>query len=127
MKELVLLPWFIEKGIEHIHPDDIEEVHDIMPYGKVFENKGLQDGYLLLQYGVRRIRVRPELVQDIGSIPISIGSQVNMNGTQALVVDIGWHFKRDMPFFLVSKNGKKSTRQYFLDELGNRMSSDQPN
>lgn len=116
-----LYPWFAEHGTELVHPDDVEAWIALQPYGLVFERIGEAGEFIKLAYGGQVFRVKPDLFRPVQPPLKRIGDvvRVELSGalTEAVVVEIKWHFKRGEPFFLVEKKGKRSKKRYWASDF----------
>ncbi|GMA14388.1 hypothetical protein E5F05_01930 (plasmid) [Deinococcus metallilatus] len=117
MSTFGLYPWFVEHGLEKIHPEDIEDFSKLLPYGKVFELISNDGDYITIAYGSKRYRVRPDLWKPVEGVGYHVGEQVLVNGRKGVIEEIGWHFNRKSPFFLLSIEGKRKSKRYSGDEL----------
>ncbi|MBL8892391.1 MAG: hypothetical protein JNL67_20615 [Planctomycetaceae bacterium] len=112
-----LYPWFPEHGETMIHPEDVVTVKSLMPSGKVFQVVGEDGDYLVLSYGELSFRAKPELFRSVERPHKQIGDTVEVvsKGEQqsAKVVEIHWHHQKNEPFYVLTINGKKSSKRYW--------------
>jgi hypothetical protein len=115
-----LYPWFVEHGEDLIHPSDRKSFATLFPQGKVFRCEGISDGYLILRYGEEMFRVRPDLYRVVSPPIYEFGQRVRErlgSGTVGRIRGIGWHFKKQSPYYLLQVDDKAKSRQYFDEEL----------
>ncbi len=113
-----LYPWFEEHGAGFVHPDDLGAFRALLPYGKVFTCRALEGPHLVLTYGPLRFRVLPALFQDVKPLAVGIGERVmTSQGLIGTVREIGWHFHREEPFFLLSVDGRPENRRFWTRDL----------
>ena len=113
-------PWFVEHGIDLIHPDDLADFKKIMPGGKVFGYSDDGD-WIILNDGAQLFRVREKLLIPVPQPRFWIGDCVGFtSGGEAkrgVVRTIMWHSKEKAPFFLLSSNDKRLSKRYFENDL----------
>ena len=116
-----LYNWFDEHGQHLIHPEDIDAFRTIRPQARVFRRVCEDGGYLTIQFGERRFRVKPELFRPVPPPRYQIGDRVSVGSHPAnevaTVCDVFWHFKDERPYYLVQMNGKPSGKRYWEEEL----------
>lgn len=110
--------WFIEHGINLIHPDDIENFKKEVNNSKVFECVA-QGEYLTLKYNNNYYRVREKLFKPVPIPKFDFGQKVKIKDKNeiAIITDIMWHFGNTEHFYFVTVNGKKKSKRYFESEL----------
>ena len=112
-----LYPWFPEHGEQMIHPNDVSIVIALSPYIRVFELVDVDEDYLVLSYGDCTFRVRPNLFHEVEQPIKRIGDivQVESKGeiVTGLIVEVQWHYKKNKPFYFITKNGKQVSKRYW--------------
>lgn len=115
-----IYPWVAERGIELLHPDDLEKFKREVSGCKVFEciDKG---EYITLKYNNNCYRVKNTLFKSVSEPKFKFGEVVKIRrtGEEVIVTDIMWHFNNHEHYYFVctlNKNKKKSKR-YFESEL----------
>lgn len=113
-------PWFVEQGIELIHPDDIEDFKKEANNCKVF--MCVEEGeYITLKYNNRCYRVRDVLFKIVPTPEFTYGQTVKIRDTneEVMITDIMWHFSKQEHYYFVNNqsNKKKKTKRYFASEL----------
>jgi len=92
-----------------------------MPYGRLFRCVGSDSDFIILEHAGKHYRVRPSLARPVPDPAFGYGDTVRATGSgvekRAVVRDMMWHFRRNQPFFLLTVEGKKSSRRYWSDEL----------
>lgn len=109
-------PWFMERGIELIHPDDLESFKKEANNCKVFECIEESD-YLTLNYNDKHYRVKDKLFKPIPSPKYTFGQHIIINGEDARITDIMWHSSNKEHYYLVSIANKKKSKRYFESDL----------
>lgn len=116
-----LYPWFRESGVDLIHPDDLATVQANSPYCVVCEVVGEEGEYLVLNYGGRRFRGKPELFRSVPPPAFHVGQLVRTKTPRTrrtgLVRVIRWHYKRNEPSFFLEVDGKPLKSRYWSAEL----------
>ena len=111
-------PWFIEHGVDLIHPDDIEAFRREANNSKVFEC--IEDGdFLTLKYNTNCYRVSNRLFKPVPN-PQYVFEQVVIireNGEEATITDIMWHYGKKEHYYMVSINNKKRAKRYLASEF----------
>jgi hypothetical protein len=116
-----LYPWFEEHGEEFVHPADVANFRQLSPYGKVFQRISADEPYIILRYGDRHFRVKPDLFQSVPAPSFGFGQQVSLKSggktIQGKISDIQWHHKDTKPFFHVSLECRPLKKRYWADDL----------
>lgn len=114
-----LYPWFIEDGIELVHPDDLQKFQKLFPYGKVFTVGNAVDDFVTLSYGSEEYRVKPILLEPVPDPVFGIGQHVIClnHGIPAVVISVKWHYKEERPYYFVTINGKRKSKRYWDVDL----------
>jgi hypothetical protein len=115
----VLYPWFQEHGASLIHPEDLERLEQLGPYGTVWKRLGTDGEYTVLTARHQTVRVRPDLIVEVPALAFDYGQEVRLiaKDLTGVVEEIGWHHKHSRPFYLLSIGGKRHSRRYWDDEL----------
>lgn len=113
-----MYPWFVERGMEFIHPDDLEAFKSEASNCKVFECIKKND-YLTLRYNDRCYRVKDKLFRPVPTPKFHFGEKVIINGKdkQAIITDIMWHTDKHEHYYFISIGGKKKSKRFFDLEL----------
>lgn len=111
-------PWFVERGIELIHPDDLESFKSEVNNCKVFECIEERD-YLTLRYNNRYYRVKAKGFKPVPNPKFDFGQNVIMNGKdeEAIITDIMWHVSNHEHYYFISIGKKKKSKRFFDSEL----------
>ncbi len=108
-------------GAEMIHPNDLANWNSRHPYGGYFECLGVEDGYLVLGDGKAKYRVKSQLYREVDAPCKRIGDVVEVESKgqimEAVVVGIQWHHQKSEPFYLIEKDGKQSSKQYWSSDF----------
>jgi len=119
-----LYPWFPEHGGKMIHPKDADQLAllgAMGPYGKVFQCcDRTEDGYLVLCYGMIRLRVQPAFYRPVPAPAFEIGDHVLLNdgsNREGVVRGIEWHIKKKKPMYFLSLGGQRYARRLWQDDL----------
>ena len=73
----VYLRW-PQDGIAWIHPDDVDQVADVIPSYRIFRREDLDPDYVVLTYADLRLRVRPTMWIEIPTDGYEVGDQVEI-------------------------------------------------
>lgn len=115
-----LFTWFVEHGVEHLHPDDVAGALALVPAGKVFEVIDDGDG-LTLRFGRRTtLRVRSTArLEPVAAPAHAPGDAVVIVASDepAVVLEIHWHRNEAQPFFVLERAGRRSSRRFWAREL----------
>lgn len=111
-------PWFVEHGVDLIHPDDLETFKQAANNGKVFECIEVND-YITLKYNNECYRVKDKLFKPVPSPKYNFGEIVKIKEKEeeAIITDIMWHYGKREHYYLVSIGGKKKSRRYLESEF----------
>jgi hypothetical protein len=115
-----LCTWFREPDAHLVHPEDLERLGALDPYGKVFYRTGIEGEYVVLQYGEHLFRVLPDRYVPIEVLPLRIGTRVRLKNQPeriGVVSDIYWHTKQGKPFYHVRFGEKKSSKRYWEEDF----------
>lgn len=114
-----LYPWFPEAGIELVHPEDLEAIKALSPYGKVFRVSPCDSGFVRISYGDQAVRVSPSLLTNIPAPKFDIGDAVRVRNKdgEAVVRGIEWHHRDERAFYLLTRNGKADSKRYWETDL----------
>lgn len=114
-----LYPWFNEEGEHMIHPDDIELLIRIKPYGKVFKCIAINDEYITIMYSDYKFRVKRELFNKVDSPLFTFEEKVMVKDKEicGIIAEINWHHGKNEIFYLIKVEGKKKSKRYFSCDL----------
>lgn len=115
-----LYPWFEESGEQLIFPSDLDSFRKLLPYGKVFKCIDEVDGYLVLQYGQDKFRVKPDLYKVVNKPRFEFGCNIKLakdNTQEGIIEEINWHQKNNAPIYYISINGKRKSTRYSDEDL----------
>lgn len=113
-----IYPWFVEHGIDLIHPDDFEAFKQEANSSKVFECIEERD-YITLKYNNNYYRVKDKLFKPVPAPKYNFGDVVKIkeNEEDAVITDIMWHYGKQQHYYLVSVKDKKKSRRYLDSEF----------
>jgi uncharacterized protein DUF6960 len=105
-------PRWPEDGNDWVHPRDVSLARTHIPSARVFRREGHRGEYLVLRYGVVRLRVKPALWIEVPWEGFDIGDwvevlsrgQLNTPRT-GIIRDMHW-------------DARSRSIQYFIDEAG---------
>lgn len=111
-------PWFIEQGIDLIHPDDFEAFKLEANSSKVFECIGEGD-YITLKYNNNYYRVKDKLFKPVPAPLYNFGEivKIKKKEEEAVIADIMWHYGKQQHYYFVSVRNKKKSRRYLETEF----------
>ena len=115
-------PWFLEDGIDKIHPDDLDNFKRESNNCKVFECLGEEHPFIIIKYGDKSFRVKNDVFRSVPAPKYHIGDRVELlqNSVSNLVIsDIMWHYEKKEHYYHISVNGKKKSKRYFEAEFRN--------
>lgn len=111
-------PWFVEHGVDLIHPDDFEAFQHESNNSKVFEC--IEEGdYITLKYNNNCYRVKDKLFNPVPAPKYHFGEIVKIkeNGEEAVITDIMWHYNRQEHYYFIAVRCKKRSRRYLASEF----------
>jgi len=120
IKRFGTYPWFLEHGLDMIHPDDLERFKKESNNCKVFERVDVNDNYMTLKYGDNIYRVKDNLFREVKPPKFFIGQKVgllNKEDQNGIITDMFWHYNNEEYFYFLEVNGKKKSRRYLESEL----------
>ena len=121
LKGLGLYPWFRERGLDFIHPDDLETIQSHSPYCVVCDVIGKDGPYLVIRFGPHQFRGKPELFQPVSPPAFRIGQCVTTKAPRTarigVIRGISWHYCTNAPLFTLAVNGKALKSRYWAAEL----------
>jgi hypothetical protein len=109
--------WFPEHGAQLVAPESIDAFTSLSPAGKVFYCTGIQDKWLVLQYGANIYCVSSDVFRPVATPAFKIGQQVIVGEKAGIIEHVMWHFKNEVPIYLLTFSGKLSSRRYAEAEL----------
>jgi len=109
--------WFPEHGVHLIASENMDAFKSLSPAGKVFHCTGIQDKWLVLQYGANTYRVSADVFRQVATPAFKIGQHVIVGKKVGIIEHIMWHFKNETPIYLLTVNGKSLSRRYAEAEL----------
>lgn len=116
-----LYPWFEEHGPQWIHPDDLDAIRSLVPYGKVFRRCGNSGERIILSYGDQQFRVAAALFRPVPPLLYDIGDRVFFESQgrrrEGTIAEISWHFRESGPFFQLRSDGKLLSKRYWREDL----------
>lgn len=104
-----IYPWFVEHGIDLIHPDDFEAFKQEVNNSKVFECIETGD-YITLKYNNNSYRARDTLFKPVPAPKYNFGKVVKIKEKEeeAVITDIMWHYSKHQHYYFVSVKNKKN-------------------
>jgi len=109
-------PWFLEHGIDKIHPDDVDIFIKEANNCKMFECVKENSVFITLKYNERVYRVKKDLFNEVAAPRFAFGQKVKLvdeSNQEVLITDIMWHYDKNEPYYLVKVDNKKKSRRYF--------------
>lgn len=109
--------WHPDHGIDLIYPDDIKNFPSLTT--AVFHCTNADKDWLTVEYGTNIYRVSPKVFKVIPTPKFLLGQKVFVSAKNDVgeVTGLTWHIKDNHHIYLISFNGKKSSRRYSEDEL----------
>ena len=119
-RQFARYPWFVEHGIELVHPEDLAALKALMPYGRVFGFARAGE-WIELDDGTRRYRVRDSLLKPLAPPRFWVGDEVGIQSggerRRGVVRDVRWHGKNEAPMYFLRADGKALSKRYFDPDL----------
>jgi len=109
--------WFPEHGVQLVAQEDIDAFTKLSPAGKVFYCMGIQGKWLILQYGTNTYRVSSDVFRPVAAPAFKVGQPVIAGEKTGIIEHVTWHFKNEVPIYLLAFGGKLSSRRYAEEEL----------
>src|ERR1043166_2187025 len=104
MRTWGLYIWYPDHGKDLIHPDDLATMIASSPTYAVWEVVGQEGPYLILEYGPKRVRVKPKLFKTVPAPAFRLTQPVVTRSPRSartgVVRAIGWHLKRKERIYL---------------------------
>ena len=113
-----IYPWFVEAGIELIHPEDLEAFKQVTNSSKVYEVMA-ESEYITLRYRNNCYRVRKKLLRFVPTPKYGFEEIVKTkkNLEDAVITDIMWHYDKQEHYYFISVNNRKKSKRYFETEF----------
>ena len=115
-----LYPWFPTDDESLVMAADRARFRLLLPYGRVFQCIGQEQGFITIRYGEEAFRVKPNLFKNVASPAFSFGEKVRLAKRPevvGVVRDILWHHTQNAEMYFLEVGGKKKPSRYFADEL----------
>jgi hypothetical protein len=115
-----IYPWFMEHGIEMIHPEDADNFkRETASNCKVFECISESTEYITLKYNDKQFRLRSDLFKTLPAPKFNFGQSVKtkVNDIEVIITDILWHYDKEEYYYFVSAAGKKKSKRYYEHEF----------
>lgn len=111
-------PWFIEDGVDLIHPDDIDAFKKEVSTCKVFECIE-EKGCITLRYNDKQYRVASKLFNPVPTPKYNFGEIVKLkkNGEEATITDIMWHYDKREHYYVIAIKNKRKSKRYVESEF----------
>lgn len=115
----VICQYFSEDRYNEICHDDLEKFLQIFPYQRIFQCIGRDDEFMYLEQADVVYRVKESLLKITEEPKFKIGETVILinKNEKAVVVSIGWHYKKAETIYTVKVNNKIKKTRYFIKDL----------
>jgi len=112
-------PWFLERGVDKIHPDDLENFKKETNNCKAFECIGEDDDFIAIKYNDRIYQVKADLFKTIPAPYFNFGQKVKLKNSddEAVITDIMWHSTNQEHYYFLIVNSKKKSKRYLESEF----------
>ncbi len=106
-----------------IHPEDINDYDELMPYDCLFECVAHDGKYLTLMREGKKVRVKPDLFKELPQPDKVYGQKVRVKSKktrkiiEGVVSEIGWHFKYSKHTYSITANGKRKKKNYWEEDF----------
>jgi hypothetical protein len=106
-----------------IAPDDYDGFLSQHSLGTIYHCTGAEAPYIVLQANRHdRFRVNPQGFAPVPTTDHFVGDNVTIlsgskSGKSARIEAMGWHTNKQKIIYILSVNGKRSSRQYWEDEF----------
>ena len=99
---------------EMVNFDCREDFFSLQPNGKVFQCISSDGEMIILKYGEKIFEVNSKFYKRVREPLYKVGDKVDIIEKSLLgkIIDVNWHIKDDVPFYLVEVDGKKSGKRY---------------
>ena len=114
-----IYPWFLEHGIDLIHPNDFETFKQEANNCKVFKCIANGQDYITLKYNNYYYRVKDNLFTPVPAPKYDFGKivKIKKNKENAIITDIMWHYVKHQHYYFVSDKNKKNQRDIWIQSL----------
>jgi hypothetical protein len=119
-------PWWPEDGNAWVHPEDVATARAMIPSNRVFCRDGSSGGFLVLQYGDLKLRVRRTLWQEVEPEGLRIGDWVEVltrgmlnEPRLGVVCEMLWDDRARAIRYQINDNGKLIEQLYGREDLQN--------
>ena len=112
--------WFLEHGIDEIHPEDLESFKNEAHNCKIFQCVKEDEQYITLKYRENFYRVKNDLFKEVTKPEFDFGEIITLSNNQkheAVITDIMWHYDKKEPYYFIKEGGKKRSKRYYETEL----------
>ena len=131
MSRYATVHWYHSDAPSSVHPDDRHLVAlpksippgqwpRFAPNREVFR-VGAVGEWVELEYGAERLRIARDALRPVPAPAFDVGETVSVvrdgSSVEAVVRETRWHYKREVPYHLLTISGRKSGRRYFDAEL----------
>ena len=129
----VLVHWISDNGMDDIiHPDDLELVKTILPYGATVPSTSIgkvvdfKDEYAIINYSGKIIRVIPT-INITKPVPyngdLEVGNLVSIVDKDYIgeVIGVSWHYKERKAIYTLKVDGKRKSKRYWPEELNHKV------
>ena len=117
--------WNFESGDGHAHPDDVNLIQQLCPYGLTAECVANDGDFFILRYLHHDLRVRPFSILILPNAPkypygtrirTIVGPKVNTL-VESTIRQITWHFKNREYTYYIDGDSRRRKRIYFEHQL----------
>lgn len=84
MPDFGFYPLWPESGDHWYHPEDAQNIEQLVPSRRVLRRTGYDGEFYLLEYGARRVRVRPTMWLGVPSCDLEVDQAVEVLARQGL-------------------------------------------
>lgn len=117
-------PWWPEDGDDWIHPRDVSLARSNIPGPKIFKRDGQRGEYVIISYGVLRLRVKRTLWREAPWEGFDMGDWVEVMSRGAVntwrtgtIREMHWDVRWNRIRYYIDENGQPIPKAYSREDL----------
>ena len=117
-------PWWPEDGDDWVHPRDVSLARSTIPSPRVFRRDGERGQYVIIHYGVLRLRVKRTLWQEVPWEGFDVGNWVEVlsrgmlnTPRTGIIRDMHWEPRDRAMRYYIDENGQPIPKAYAAQDL----------
>jgi len=112
-----VVQWGADEDEQLAAPGDKSRLLEHCVGGRVVVVLGDDGDFKLIRFGEHEFRISSENIVPARNVKYTKGEIFLYNQKETKVVDVIWHYGRGEPFYILTIDGKKSSRRYFNEDL----------